>query len=205
MNSKTIARVITCAIAVFMVLTTLLTLSPLFVAGGQKTEYIGLFDGDVQTNIESLFDSSVVHKLPETVKDTDVISLIIRTNLPTVMEAYKQADTDLSLAEYAKSEEAATIKQRIADERAQLLAGLDAAGLDYGTGLCYDTVLSGFEITIKAGDLDRADELLSQKATVIVGEVYLPAETKLVENTVDVYDTGISTARISLLTARVWS
>ena len=191
MNSKTIARVITCGIAVLMVLTTLLTMSSLSASGAQKTDYIGLFDGDVQTNVEDLFDTSVVHKLPDTVKDTDIISLIIRTDPPGVMEAYEQADSALSLAEYAKSEEGIAVKRRIAKRNTELLATLDAAGLDYELGFTYDTVLSGFEITIQAGDLDRADELLGKQATVIVGEVYLPAETQLVENTVDVYETGI--------------
>ena len=191
MNSKTIARVITCGISVLIVLSTLLTMSSLSVASAQKTDYIGLFDGDVQTNIENLFDTSVVHKLPDTVKDTDIISLIIRTDLPGIMEAYEKADTDLSIAEYAKTEEGLAVQRRIAKRNTELLATLDAAGLDYDLGYTYNTVLSGFEITIKAGDLDRADELLGKQATVIVGEVYLPAETKLVENTVDVYETGI--------------
>ncbi len=191
MNSKTTLRVITCMISVLIVLATLLTMSTASFAGAEKSDYIGLFDGDVQTDVESLLDSKVVHKLPSSVKDTDVISLIIRTDLPGIMEAYKKADTDLSLSEYAKSEEGLAIKQRIANKQSELLAQLDAAGLDYGLGLSYNTVLSGFEITIKAGDLARTDELLAEKATVIVGEVYLPAETKLVENTVDVYDTGI--------------
>ena len=191
MNSKTPLRVITCLIALLTVLATLLTMSSGTLSGAEKTGYIGLFDGDVQTNVEDLLDSKVVHKLPAGVKDTDIISLIIRTDLPGVMEAYKEADTDLSIAEYAKTEAGLAIKQQIAQKRTELLAHLDAAGIDYGTGLCYDTVLSGFEITVKAGDLDAVDRLLEEKATVIVGEVYLPAETQLVENTVDVYDTGI--------------
>ncbi len=191
MNSKTTVRVITCLVAILTVLATLLSVASSSRVGAEQTDYIGLFDGDVQTNVESLLDGKVVHKLPDTVKDTDIISLIIRTDLPGVMEAYKKADTDLCLAEYAKTQEGLAVKQKIAEERADLLSYLDRAGLDYQTGLCYDTVLSGFEITIKAGDLDRADELLAEKATVIVGEVYLPAETQLVENEVDVYDTGI--------------
>ena len=191
MNSKTTVRVITCLIAMLTVLSTLLTMSSMSFAGAEKTDYISLFDGDVQTNIESLLDGNVVHKLPSNVKDTDVISLIIRTDLPGVLQAYTDAKSDLSLAEYAKTEQGIAVRQRIADKREELLAHLDAAGLDYDTGLCYDTVLAGFEITIKAGDLERADELLASKATVIVGEVYLPAETQLVENEVDVYDTGI--------------
>ena len=191
MKSKTIAKVITCIIALAMVVSTLLTMSSLSVSGTEQTGYIGLFDGDIQTNLESLLDSNVVHKLPDTVSDTDIISLIIRTDLPSVMDAYKKADTDLSLSEYASSADAAAIKQSIADKQAALLAELDASGLDYDLGLCYNTVLSGFEITVQAKDLARVDELLDGKATAIVGEVYLPAETKLVENTVDVYDTGI--------------
>ncbi|MBR5601320.1 MAG: S8 family serine peptidase, partial [Clostridia bacterium] len=191
MNSKTTVRVITCLIALLTVLATLLGVVSSSRAGAEKTDYIGLFDGDVYTDVESLFDNKVVHKLPASVKDTDVISLIIRTDLPGVMQAHKEAKSSLSLAEYAKTEAGLAVKQRIADKRSELLATLDAAGLDYSTGLCYDTVLAGFEITIKAGDLARADELLANKATVIVGEVYLPAETQLVENEVDVYDTGI--------------
>ena len=191
MNKKTLARVITAAVVLTMVLSMLLTMSSVTIAGTQRSEYIGLFDGDVQTNIKDLFDKNVVHKLPDTVSDTDIISLIIKTDLPTVMDAYKEADTDLSLSEYAQSEAAAAVKDRIAAKRGELLAKLDAAGLDYGKGLEYDTVLSGFEITVKAGDLDRVDDLFEGQAQTIVGEVYLPAETQLVENVVDVYETGI--------------
>lgn len=191
MNSKTFAKVITCTIALLMVLSTLLTMSSLSVTGAEKTEYIGLFDGDIYTDTESLLDSNVVHKLPDTVSDTDIISLIIKTELPSVMDAYKGADTELSLSEYANSEDARAVKEQIAKEQDLLLARLDAAGLDYTLGIQYNTVLSGFEIEIKAGDLEQVDELLEGKATTIVGEVYLPAETQLVENTVDVYETGI--------------
>ena len=191
MNSKTIARVITSIIALLMVLSTLLTMSSLSVTGSERTDYIGLFDGDIFTDTESLFDSNVVHKLPDTVSDTDIISLIIKTDLPGVMQAYKEADTELSLSEYAKTEAAEAVKEKIAAKQDSLLADLDAAGLEYTLGLEYNTVLSGFEITIKAGDLAKVDQLLDGKATPIVGEVYLPAETQLVENTVDVYETGI--------------
>ena len=191
MNSKTFAKVITCAIALLMVLSTLLTMSSLSAAGTEKTDYIGLFDGEIQTNTESLLDSSVVHKLPDTVSDTDIISLIIKTELPSVMDAYRESDSDLSLSEYASSDEAKTVKDRIAAKQDELLGALDAAGLNYTLGIEYNTVLSGFEILLKAGDLDKVDELFDGKATPIVGEVYLPAETQLVENKVDVYETGI--------------
>lgn len=191
MNKKTLTKVITPIVLLAVVLSMLLTMSSMSVAGTERSDYIGLFDGDVQTNVEDLFDSNVVHKLPSTVSDTDIISLIIKTDLPSVMDAYREADTDLSLSEYANSEHALAIKQRIAKEQASLLASLDKAGLDYTLGLEYNTVLAGFEITLQAGDLEAVDELLQGKATAIVGEVYLPAETKLVENTVDVYDTGI--------------
>ncbi len=191
MNSKTFAKVITCAIALLMVLSTLLTMSSLSVAGTEKTDYIGLFDGEIQTNTESLLDSNVVHKLPDTVSDTDIISLIIKTELPSVMDAYRESDSDLSLSEYASSDEAKAVKDRIAAKQDELLGTLDAAGLGYTLGIEYNTVLSGFEILLKAGDLDKVDELFDGKATPIVGEVYLPAETQLVENKVDVYETGI--------------
>ena len=115
MNSKTTVRVITCLIALLTVLATLLGVVSSSRVSAEKTDYIGLFDGDVYTDVESLFDNKVVHKLPASVKDTDVISLIIRTDLPGVMEAHSKANSGLSLAEYAKTEAGLSVKQRIAD------------------------------------------------------------------------------------------
>ncbi|MBR4933043.1 MAG: S8 family serine peptidase, partial [Clostridia bacterium] len=64
-------------------------------------------------------------------------------------------------------------------------------GIAYTVGESYNVVMSGFEIIIKADDFADACAAVGNNATVIVGEVYNPAETKLVENDVNVYGTGI--------------
>ena len=60
---KKFQKVLSC----LLVLSMLLTMSSVTVAGSERSDYIGLFDGNVQTNVEDLFDQNVVHKLPDTV------------------------------------------------------------------------------------------------------------------------------------------
>ena len=52
-------------------------------------------------------------------------------------------------------------------------------------------MLGGFEVVIKAGDFETLCRALGNRATAIVGDEYNTCETQLVENAVNVYDTGI--------------
>ena len=149
------------------------------------------YEGDLDTNWEKYLDGSVAYQLPSTVKDTDDISLIVRVQQAPLLDTYRDADTDLSFTEYAASEEAAEVRARIAAEKEALLKDLDAISLSYERGADYSAVLSGFEIVIKAGDFETVCKTFGDRATTIVSEVYEVAKTQLVENTVDVYDTGI--------------
>ena len=149
------------------------------------------YEGALDTNWEKYLNDSVAYQLPGGVKDTDDLSLIIQVKEAPLLDAYRETDTDLSFTEYAYSEEAAAIKDRIAAEKEQLLASLDDAALSYQIGADYSAVLSGFEIVIKARDFEKVCRTFGDRATTIVGEVYKVAETQLVENTVDVYETGI--------------
>ena len=167
--------------------------------GGEGTPGgIRPFEGNLITNRDDYLDGSVMYKLPETVKETDEISVIIEVKEASLLEQYPGAASGMSFTQYALGEEAAAIRERIASEKRALTATLDEARLDYGLGADYAAVLSGFEVTIKAGDFETLCEALGDNATAIVGEVYKPEETKsegngttLVENTVNVYPTGI--------------
>ena len=157
---------------------------------------IHLFDGDLITNKENYYDSSVIYKLPETIKETDEISVIIEVKEESLLEQYPGASSGMSFTEYALSDEAAAIRDRIAAEKSSLLSDFDKAELKYVTGEDYTNVMSGFEILIKAGDFESLVKTVGDRGTTIIGEVYKPEETKsvgtqLVENTVNVYPTGI--------------
>ena len=149
------------------------------------------YEGDLNTNWENYLNGSVAYKLPSTVKETDEISLIIRVQQAPLLDTYRDADTDLSFTEYAASKDADAVRARIEEEKEGLLKDLDAISLSYERGADYSAVLSGFEIVIKAGDFETVCEIFGDRATTIVSEVYEVAKTQLVENTVDVYDTGI--------------
>ena len=137
-------------------------------------------------------DSSVVYELPEGVGDDDEISVIITTDTVNIMDAYEGTDKTMSFADYAlQSEDAADIKAEIAADKKQVLSSLEEMNISYSTGENYDTILSGFEIVIKAGDFAATCQALGEGMDVIVGEVYNTCETELVENEVDVFDTGI--------------
>ena len=166
---------------------------------GTYQEADGKFDAsfieklnNLNINYEDYLNSSVMFQLPEGVGPDEEISVIITVDNINLMDAYEGTDKTMSFADYvAKSEEAASIKEDILAKKAEILGNLDEKGVKYTLGEDYDTVLSGFEILIKAGDFKTTCMSLGDDASVIVGEEYERAETQLVENTVNVFDTGI--------------
>ena len=153
-------------------------------------------EGNLVTNRDQYLDSSVMYKLPETIKETDDISVIVEVKEKSLLEQYPGASSGMTFTEYTQTDEAAAIRDRIAAEKQTLLADLDKAELKYTLGKHYTNVLGGFEIIIKAGDFEAITKTVGDRGTTIIGEVYKPEETKsvgnqLVENTVNVYDTGI--------------
>ncbi len=146
----------------------------------------------LKVNPEDYFDGNVVHKLPSSVSDDEEISIIVTLDIINLMDAYEETDKTMSFAEFAlKSEKAKQIDKEIEKEMARILDTLDQKVITYKVGDRYDTLLCGFELLIRAGDLDAACKSLGDGADVIIGEVYKVAETKLVENTVNVFETGI--------------
>ena len=161
------------------------------VSASGYTPYIQKIDG-VKPNHSSLFDSAVMFRLPEGISDDQEISVIVTVDSVSVMEAYEGTDKTMSLSEYAlNSEDAKSIKASIAKQKAEMLNALDKLNVPYEEGEEYFAVLSGFELVIRAGDFNDTCKALSDGMGLIVGEEYKPSETKLVENEVNVFDTGI--------------
>ncbi len=147
---------------------------------------------NISLDYSKYYNSAVVFELPETIKDDDEISVIITTDDKAVIDVYEGSDKTMSLADFAlKSNYAKAAKQSVADDKAQVLSKLDKQNISYKTGEEYSTILSGFELVIKAGDFENVCKSIDGGMNIIVGEEYNTCETELVENEVDVFDTGI--------------
>jgi len=146
---------------------------------------------DIKVSTESYYDGTKIFKLPDSVKSSDLISVIVQSEEQALYDAYTSAKLDITFQQYLKTEQAQAVRDSIEAENEQLKAILDGTGVSYELGMKYDTLLSGFEIIIKAGDFEATAKAIDGRATAIVGEVYNPAKTELVENKVNVYETGI--------------
>ncbi len=161
----------------------------------QATEYeashITRLD-NVSVDYRDYLDTSVMQKLPESIQPDREISVIVLLDNATIMEAYNGTDRTMSLRDFATSSDAANeIREDIAQQKAEILRTLDDKGVAYTVGADYDTLLSGFELVIKAGDFDITCQSLGEGNGIYLCEEYEVAQTQLVENTVNVYETGI--------------
>lgn len=146
----------------------------------------------MEIDYTQFLDDSVMFQLPEGVGDDEEISVIITVDVVTIMDAYEGTDKTMSFTEYAlESEDAAVIEEKISTRKAEILAELDELGIEYSLGDDYSTLLSGFEILIKAGDFAKTCVILDKGENAVVSEVYEVAKTDVVENDVTVYETGI--------------
>ncbi|MGM9602203.1 MAG: leucine-rich repeat protein [Faecousia sp.] len=161
-------------------------------ASDYRASYIERLDDSLADGYTEYLDNSVMFRLSDKIRDDEEISVIITLDVINLMDAYDATDKTMSFSEYAlASSEAAEIRAQIGSRKAEILSALDEKGVAYTTGGDYATVLSGFEILIKAGDYEATCKALGDGERAVVGEVYKSAETELVENVVNVYDTGI--------------
>ena len=168
-----------------------MVIMPLAQAADYKASYIERLDS-LKVDYTDYLDSSVMQKLPDTVRDDQQISVIVLLDQTTILDAYREGDRTMSIREFAtEGEEAAHIRQQIAGRKQTVLEDLEDAGVAYTTGADYDTLLSGFELVIRAGDFDTVKGALGKGCGIYVCEEYKVAQTQLVENTVNVYETGI--------------
>ncbi len=209
LQRKTMLRLSTVALAALLVLSaTIAVICTLLPPDRVTEEGIKKLEGAIHTNRDDYLDGSLVYQLPETVKDTDDISVIVEVKEKSLLEHYKDV-SGMAFTDYAQSEDALAVRDRIAEEKAALVAALDEAEVDYTLGADYVAVMSGFEITIQAADFETVCKTIGDRGNPIVGEVYEIDESRtsygtlpmtystmgtgnqLVENTVNVYDTGI--------------
>ena len=148
---------------------------------------------DIKVDYSDYLDNSVVLRLPEGVTNEDEISVIITVDTATIMEAYEGTDKSMSFKDYALySEDAAKITAEINEKKVDILSRLDEKGVEYTIGEDYNTLLSGFSVSIKAGDFASTCSVLKKGENAIVGEEYESCKTELVENAVSIYEnTGI--------------
>ena len=191
-QKKRVTRIVISATVLLLVISMVISFGIFNKADGETTHpFIELLEGDINSNKEQYYDNSVIYKLPDTVKSTDDISVIISTKSTTLLDAYDNSGSKLDFEEYVYSADGNAVKADIAKENSDIVNELDALGVNYEIGASYNVILAGFEIVIKAADFEQVAKSLEGRATTIVGEVYESAKTELVENNVDVYDTGI--------------
>ena len=189
-HAKVMRTVLAALIAVILLVTPVL--SQQAQATGHQASHINRLDNGFSVDLEKYLDSSVMFKLPEHIKDDQEISVIITVDVVSLMDAYEESDQAVPFSEFAlNGETAAQINEQVKAEKTRILGLLEEQGISYTLGEDYSTILSGFEILIKAGNFDATCKSLGDGEGIIVGEVYNVAETKLVENTVNVYETGI--------------
>lgn len=185
------ARVVLVCVLVCAVLAGSVSL-PASKVSGYQAAYIEKLPNNMKLDIQDYLDKSVMFQLPDGIDDDQQISVIITVDAVTIMDAYASTNKAMSLSEFAvSSKEAAAIAQTIQKEKTAVLQSLNEKGISYTKGEDYSVLLSGFELEIKAGDFETIRTSLKKGQGIIVSEEYKKAETKLVENEVNVYDTGI--------------
>ena len=165
-NKKAMTRIIICAtvfIAVIAMAVSACLVPDVTVPAAAANSNITLLDKEIENDLEQFIDSSVMYKLPDTVSDTDEISVIIKTNKTSLLDAYEKSDMSVSFTEYAYSADAEKVSDSILEEKNSIRADFDGIELDYTTGADYRAIFGGFEVVIKAGDFEALCKTLVQR------------------------------------------
>ncbi len=146
----------------------------------------------IYSDYKQFLDSSAVLKLPDNIRDDDIISVIVELPTNTLMSVYQGSAKTMSFNEFLTTARAERIKDEIRDAKESYLELLREQGIEHTAGADYANIFSGFEVLLKAKDFDLATSQLPNGSFAMVGEVYKTADTQLVENKVSIYeDTGI--------------
>ena len=194
MKNKTHLRVMHILVVLLLVvsMTSGMVMIPNAHAASEDENFsINLMEG-VKVDYESYLDNSVMYQLPDAIRDDEEISVIITLDQINLMDAYEGTDKVMSFTDYAlSSQDAADLRAAITADRAALLEKLDEQNISYQVGEMFDTLLTGYELLITASDYQAVCKSITDGSKIVVGEVYRSAEAQLVENTVNVYETGI--------------
>ncbi|MBE6664085.1 MAG: hypothetical protein E7602_06265 [Ruminococcaceae bacterium] len=194
MNRKVLTRTTTVLIAVVLLCATIFSLTvPVFGQADSALDasYIKDVSNSVKIDPSQYYDGGVVQKLPSTVKENDEISVIITLDKSPLLDEYNKKDRDVTFSEFVLSDEAKKLEKEILSQKDDIVELLEKNNVEYDVGVDYSVLLTGFEIVIQAKEFELVCQSINGKANAIVSEVYNVSETKLVENSVNVYETGI--------------
>ncbi len=194
MERTTRNHILRAALVLLLAVTVLfgMVAAPQAEASGYQASFINKRE-DIQVDYTDYLNSSVMFPLADHIADDQEVSVIITVDTPDLLSMYEQTDKTQSFSEYAQTtDDVKAIASAVAQQKQQVLAKLDEQGIAYTEGDEYTTLLSGFELVIKAGDFDATCQSLTDGQGIIVSEEYETADAQLVENAVNVYTgTGI--------------
>ena len=154
--------------------------------------YISLkSNSDIYLDKTKFFDNSVIYKLPDSIKDTDELSLIIEMPGYALLDYYNESKSDKSFTSFANSDEALDLTNEINKSIDDSIELLERSGITYAEGVRYSTLLRGFEITVQASEYAKVCKALGNNNKVHIGDSYERAAAEVVENNVNVFKTGI--------------
>ena len=78
--------------------------------------------------LTAYLNGDVAFRLPDGIKEDDEVSLIVRVDRTSVMDAYGRSDKSMTLQEYAATDEAKAVVEQIAARKAELLTLFDEQG-----------------------------------------------------------------------------
>ena len=198
MKKRRFSNILRSAMSLLLAVSLLMGMVPVVFAASKGAESsqvqssINKLDNNaILNNYMQYLNGNVVFKLPEGITEDDDLSVIVRVDRTSVMEAYNRTDKALSLQEYLLTDEAKDVMDAIADRKAELLTLFDEQGVEYELGEDYNTLFSGFELLIKGGDYVATCQSLGAAESVAISNAYKPMDTELVENEVNVLESGI--------------
>ena len=164
-------------------------------ASASAGETITDVTGQVASKFTESLDKDVVKELPSGIGADREISVIVRTTDATLVSAF-DAQNGVSrygsVSAFADSAAGEAVVSRIERANNNALSRLKKAGVNFTLGSTYNTVLGGFEVVTTGGEYGKIVAALDgTTARPYIGEEYAPQEAQLVENDVNVYDTGI--------------
>lgn len=160
-------------------------------ASAVKGDAVTRLDASVDNHTTDYFDKNVAYRLSDNISDNQEISVILSLATKSAFDEYLASGNQGEFADYLSTASAKSLAKKNKAERDELKKTLDKAKISYKMGVGYDAVVNGFEVILRAKDYYKLADAVEGKASLIVGEVYAPAESLIVTNDVDVYETGI--------------
>ena len=131
-------------------------------------------------------------------KDDDSVVVILALEDDSLIETYNNTlfKTENSVGEYAASPLGIAQAENIFARQSDLISLLQSKKLIQSVEHTYSTILNGIAVTAKYGDLEKLQNVAGVESVILCDTYNLPQTTteedkSVIENAVDVYDTGI--------------